>query len=79
MKYYSKKKSNQMVKIAKMNIDNIVGQLRCHGYTQTLLAVELNVSVTLINRVIHGKTKSKRIQQKIADIIGEDIETIWPK
>lgn len=67
-----------MVKIAKMNIDNIVGQLRCHGYTQTLLAAELDVSVTLINRVIHGKTKSKRIQQKIADIIGEDIATIWP-
>ncbi len=44
--------------------------LRCEGYTQQRLAVELGVSRSMVNRVIHGKSVSRRIRERIAELIG---------
>lgn len=42
------------------------------------IANELEVSRAAVSSVISGNLKSKRIQEKIAGIIGKKIEEIWP-
>lgn len=42
------------------------------------IARELSCSRAAISDVIGGKLKSKRIQEKIAKIIGKEPSEIWP-
>jgi len=46
--------------------------------SQSVIARELGVSATAINRVIEGNSVSDRIRQAIAVAINEDVRRIWP-
>lgn len=48
------------------------------GFNQTQLADELNVSGTMISRIISGETRSRRVQEFIAEKINKKISDIWP-
>ena len=49
------------------------------GYRQTKLAKELEVSKSMVYLTINKKTTSKRIQDRICQIIGYTFEEVWKK
>ena len=53
-------------------------RLKLAGYTQSDIARMLGVSMQAVFYVIKGTSVSHRIKAKIAEIIGEDIDDIWP-
>jgi DNA-binding XRE family transcriptional regulator len=52
--------------------------LKKKGYTQMTIAKMIGVSHVAVHQIIYGNSKSRRIQQKIAEILGQEIEDIWP-
>lgn len=48
------------------------------GITQSEIARELDVSGTLIWRIIEGVSRSDRVQQAISRRLGIDKDKIWP-
>lgn len=61
-----------------MGADEIIGRLRIKGYKCSDVAKLLGVSRVAVHLIVYGKGRSHRIQEKIAEIIGMDIEDIWP-
>lgn len=49
------------------------------GINQKILADKLNVSTSMLNRVISGKRKSKKIAQQLCDELNYNIEIIFPE
>lgn len=47
------------------------------GITQTNIAAQLGVSRSTVACVVNGHGKSRRIQQAIADALGEKYERLW--
>ena len=47
------------------------------GFTQIEVAREMGVTKSTISRVLSGKTKSMKVQRKIADILNLPFETVW--
>jgi len=45
--------------------------------TQAQLARELGVSIQAVNNVIHGRDRSRRIQQHIATRLGRPYDELW--
>lgn len=43
-----------------------------------MIAAELEVSRSAVSSVISGTLKSRRIQKRIAEIIGKELGEIWP-
>lgn len=61
-----------------MHPEEIKAALRMRGYTQAVLAENLNVTASSVNQTIAGKIRSQHIQQRISEIIGKPVKTIWP-
>lgn len=61
-----------------MHPEEIKAALRMKGVTPTALADEMEVANSSMSQVISGRSVSKRIQQRIAEIIGKPVSTIWP-
>lgn len=61
-----------------MHPEEIKAAMRIAGTTPAMLCDELQVAASSISQTISGHIKSKRIQTRIAEIIGKPIELIWP-
>jgi len=61
-----------------MHPEQIKGELRMSGWTQAMLADDLNVSRSSVAQVIAGWSRSARIQQRISDILDKPVKSIWP-
>ena len=61
-----------------MHPEEIKAAMRIAGTTPAMLCDELQVAASSVSQTISGHIKSKRIQTRIADIIGKPIELIWP-
>jgi len=61
-----------------LGADEIIYKLKKKGYTQMTIAKIIGVSHVAVHQIIYGNSKSRRIQQKIAEILGQEIEDIWP-
>jgi len=46
--------------------------------SQANIARKLKVQRQTVNMVVHGKTKSRRIQRYIAKVVGIPTKDIWP-
>lgn len=61
-----------------MTAEEILSVFMLKGVTQAELARKFGVSHVMIHQVIHGRSKSRRIQEEIARILGKEMEEIWP-
>jgi len=62
-----------------MHPEQIKANLRMKGITPTALADELGVGHSSVSQVISGRSASARIRASIAEIIGQPVETLWPR
>ena len=60
-----------------MTGDRIISLLRKKGYTRRRIAQEFGGSHPAIHYVIYGKSKSRRIQERIAEIIGRPMDQVF--
>ncbi|KAA9180625.1 transcriptional regulator [Delftia sp. BR1] len=61
-----------------MHPEEIKAGMRMAGITPAMLCDELGVAASSVSQTISGHIKSKRIQSRIAQILGKPIEAIWP-
>lgn len=61
-----------------MHSEEIKAALRMRGFTQVMLAEELDVAPSSVAQTISGRIRSDRIQARISQIIGKSTKTIWP-
>lgn len=62
-----------------MTGEEIIKELSDKGYTLTKVAEELGIGNTTIGKVINKGRASKRIQNKICEILNKPYETVWNK
>lgn len=55
----------------------IILDLSEKGYDQTKFGKEMNKSQAAINQVIHRKSSSVDIRDRISDILGKSFEEVW--
>ena len=60
-----------------MHPEQIKAALRMQGITLVMLAEEMGVSRSMVTHVINGHTKSAAIQQRIANLLGRTVESLW--
>ncbi len=60
-----------------MHPEEIKAALRIQGVTLAALAQELSLSRSMVTQVIHGYARSKRVEERIAQILGKPVEGIW--
>lgn len=53
--------------------------LMARGYKQTDVAAACGVLPTTVSQVIHGRSRSERIERKIAEVTGHDLAELWPQ
>lgn len=61
-----------------MHPEEIKASIRMRGTTPAAIADELGVSRSMISHVIAGTAKSARIADRISQITGVPIVTLWP-
>lgn len=61
-----------------MHPEEIKAQLRMRRVTLTALADSLGVSRSMVSHVICGKARSARIQRRIGELLGKNVNAIWP-
>ena len=62
-----------------MHPAQIQAALKMRGYTQAGIASEFDkMTQATIWQVIHSRTRSKRVEMKIAEITGFPLATLWP-
>ncbi len=61
-----------------MHPEQIKAAMRMNGVTSAVLADELGVSSVTVSQVISGRSTSKRIANRIAQIVGQPVEVLWP-
>lgn len=61
-----------------MHPEDIKAAIRKAGSNQTNIARALKRSRSTVAHVIEGRTKSKRVAKKIAEVTGLPLETLWP-
>ncbi len=61
-----------------MHPEEIKAAMRMKGFTQAVIADELEVAQSSVAQTIAGRIRSSRIQQRIAQIIGRPVAEIWP-
>lgn len=61
-----------------MHHEQIKAEIRMRGVTPTQLAEHLEVSPTVVGKVIKGETRSLRIATAIATLIERSLEELWP-
>ncbi len=52
--------------------------MRMNGVTSAVLADELGVASSTVSQVISGRATSTRIAKRIAQIVGQPVEVLWP-
>ena len=57
----------------------IIHELRKRGKSQSQLARDLGISVSVVNNVIHRKVTSHTVANHIAMLIGMEMNEIWPE
>jgi putative transcriptional regulator len=62
-----------------MHPELIKAHLRIGGTTPAALATELGVSPMTVSQVIHGNGSSRRIAERIAQVLGKSVAEIWPQ
>lgn len=60
-----------------MHPEQIKATLRMQGFTLVMLAEEMGVSRSMVSHVINGHARSAAIQQRIADLLGCTVESLW--
>lgn len=53
-------------------------RLRMLGWTQAALARELGVTAGMVNNVVHNRVTCHRVAQRIADLLLQPIQCLWP-
>lgn len=48
-----------------------------HGIKQKDIAAELGLTIGTVSGAINGHFKSRRIQQKVAELLSMDYEKLW--
>lgn len=61
-----------------MHPADIQAALRKAGVSQKDIAEKFEISESTVSQVIHGLSKSRRIAEDIASVIGKEISDIWP-
>lgn len=61
-----------------MHAEEIKAKIRMQGVTPAIIADELGVTQQTVSGVIRGKGTSRRIQDRISEITGIPVETLWP-
>lgn len=61
-----------------MHPEQIKADIRMAGTTPAVIAAELEVTRATVSQVIHGRSTSARIQERISSIIGKPVSMIWP-
>lgn len=61
-----------------MHPELIKAHLRIGGTTPTAIAEELGVNPQTVSQVIHGTGSSRRVAQRISDLLGKPLEELWP-
>lgn len=62
-----------------MHPHDIEALLKKAGYKQTNIAQELNVPRSTIYAVLHGRGRSRQVEDRIAAITGLAPEVLWPQ
>ncbi len=62
-----------------MHPELIKAELKVAGWTQAELARELDVSPSFVSSVIHGRSRSARVQRTIAGLIGRRQAQVFPE
>jgi lambda repressor-like predicted transcriptional regulator len=60
-----------------MHPEEIKAALRIKGITLAALAQELSLSRSMVTQVIHGYARSRRVEERIAQILGKPVDGIW--
>lgn len=53
-------------------------ELRKRGYTQAAFAKVVGVSHSTLNNVLHGRAKSRRVADRIASLLGQPVQELFP-
>ncbi|WP_017327387.1 helix-turn-helix domain-containing protein [Synechococcus sp. PCC 7336] len=61
-----------------MNPIDIKAELRKAGYTQTDVAQLLNCTPQTVWNVISRRDRSRRVEEKIAELIDRPLWEVWP-
>ena len=61
-----------------MHPEQIKAAIRMTGTTPAVLAEELGLSRSMLSAVIAGRGKSARVQERIAQVTGLSVDTLWP-
>ncbi|WP_157787525.1 helix-turn-helix domain-containing protein [Pusillimonas noertemannii] len=61
-----------------MDVIELIYRLKRAGHTQVSLARELGVTRGVVNDVIHDRKSAFRVAKCIAEIVGADIDALWP-
>ena len=61
-----------------MHPEQIKAEMRMAGVTPAMVCDELKVAPSSVSQTISGHIKSRRIQARIAQIVGKPVEAIWP-
>lgn len=60
-----------------MHPEEIKAALRIKGITLTALADDLGKSRSMVTHVVHGISRSKKIEERICQILGKPRDAIW--
>lgn len=61
-----------------MHPEDIKALLRKKGSSSAAVSRQLAVEPGTVSNVIHGRYASKRIAQRISNLIGEPVSKLWP-
>jgi len=58
--------------------NEILAALLLKNHRPVEIARKLKIGRSAISNVIYGRSKSRKVQEEIAGIIGKTVEEIWP-
>lgn len=61
-----------------MHPEQIKAEIRMKGSSPAAIADELAISHATVSHVIHGRGVSARVAQRIAEVTGLPVATLWP-
>ncbi len=61
-----------------MHPADIIAALKKKGFSLTRIAREQGVTVTSISAVVHDRDRSVHLAKRIASIVGQPVNTLWP-
>lgn len=61
-----------------MHPEEMKAKIRMAGMTATMIAEELDIHVSSVSHVISGRGRSARVEQRIAELIKEPVDKVFP-